>query len=75
MTHLTLWSPAEEEKVGREYTQHRHWLAKYDEKDERDFIAFVSDGEEAGYRITHKGCGGWVTLYGDCLNCGKNIYW
>ena len=38
-----------------------------------DFVATMADGEEAGYRIRHKGCGGLLTITGICLNCATSV--
>ena len=51
MTHLTLWSPAEEEKVGREYSFHKLFLAKA-EPDEEDPNYFACDcGERLDFGL------------------------
>ena len=51
MTHLTLWSPAEEEKVGREYSIHKLFLAKA-EPDEEDPEYFTCDcGERLDFGL------------------------
>ena len=51
MTPLTYWSPAEEAKVGREYSLHKLFLSKLEE-DEEDLDCYVCDcGERLDFGI------------------------